>query len=114
MYSAPHMFLRRRQIAHIGGLLLGVLVLSIAIIGHIPTSKCHCHETKQTKQTEQKLCPFGQLRSLSSFLIEPSPPAVEAISTDLCEVEYNLPEYKRPFFAEYLLAPCARGPPRLA
>ncbi len=49
-----------------------MLILAFVIIASkIPTSACHCHEKRNTQQTDE--CPFKKLRQLSASLLVPEP-----------------------------------------
>jgi hypothetical protein len=51
-------------------LALSILIIGIATISKIPTSNCHCHDSKTT-QKQKSECPFGQIRTLNSTLSLP-------------------------------------------
>lgn len=49
------------------GAALAIVILLTALVGYLPTSNCHCRDSKATK-AQKVHCPFGQLRSLSISL----------------------------------------------
>ena len=100
-----------RRVACILGPFFALLVLSIAIIGRIPTSKCHCHEQKQSGQDEKNPCPFGKIRGLSAGLVEPVPTNITALRVVFCHIDPSPPEYRSPHMMEHERLHRARDPP---
>lgn len=60
--------------------IMALVLLSLAVVARAPQSKCRCHERRGTSRSQtqdQKLCVFGQMRTLTASYILPATIDVE-------------------------------------
>jgi hypothetical protein len=92
------------------GCTLALVILLSALVGYLPTSNCHCRDTK-TPKSQKVQCPFGQLRNLSITLTAASTLDFATISTEVPVAA--LFSYKKLEGSSLLLAFDAQAPPFL-